>query len=110
MDKCHDLNQIYAMTKSTPHHMELVNALESTTDGDAISLTTKEMHRPYLPRSASIIIKVFGKKLSYVYLKSKLQDLWNPIEPLTLIDLGNNFRTVKFKLEASMNKVLREGP
>ncbi|KAK4713629.1 hypothetical protein R3W88_019536 [Solanum pinnatisectum] len=51
-----------------------------------------------------------GKKITHSYLKSNLTDLWNPIEPLILIDLGCEFYIAKFNKHESMNKALYEGP
>ncbi|KAK4733789.1 hypothetical protein R3W88_008050 [Solanum pinnatisectum] len=57
-----------------------------------------------------MIVKVFGKKITYTYLKNKLVDLWKPSEPLTLIDLGCEYFIAKFSNQASLHKALHEGP
>lgn len=75
-----------------------------------IHLTKEDKRRLYLPWSASLVVKFFGKRLLYAYLRNKLQDLWNPSEPLTLIDLGNDYHIVKFRAEENKNKILHEGP
>lgn len=67
-------------------HMEV---RDNKKDG-TIHLTIEDKRRLYLPWKAFVIVKVFGKRLPYVYLRNKLQDLWKPSEPLTLIDLGND--------------------
>lgn len=49
-------------------------------------------------------------KIPHQLLRAKVAQLWKPIEPLILIDLGWDFFVVKFRLEKSMNKILIEGP
>lgn len=56
------------------------------------------------------IVKLFNKRLVRNYLRMKLTDLWKPTEPLTLIDLWNDFYTVKFNCPKNMRKVLHGGP
>ncbi|XP_016565009.2 uncharacterized protein LOC107863556 [Capsicum annuum] len=53
-----------------------------------------------------LIVKVFNKKLAHNYLKIKLTELWKPSEPLTLIDLGNDFYIAKFNNPDNMQKEL----
>lgn len=79
-------------------------------DEGIVHLTTKDKQRLYHPWRASVIIKVFEKRIPYAYLRNKLQDLWKPFEPLTLIDLGNDYHVEKFHTEVDRNKVLHEGP
>lgn len=77
---------------------------------DVIHLSKKELYRIYQPWINSVIIKVFGRKVPYIYLKQKLQDLWKSSKQVTLINLGNDYHVVKFQSEANKNKVLHEGP
>lgn len=48
--------------------------------------------------------------MGHLTLKQKLQNLWKPTEPLSLIDLGNDFYLIKYQKEEKMNKALHEGP
>lgn len=50
------------------------------------------------------------KKISHQFLKSKLIELWQPNEPLILIDLGYNYFIVKFIKGENSNKALHGGP
>lgn len=85
--------------------------MEGQEDEDGIiQLSQEDKRRLYLPWCTSVIIKVFGKKFPYVYLKNKLQDLWRLSEPVTLIDLGNDYHIAKFTAEANKNKVFHGGP
>ncbi|XP_019251424.1 PREDICTED: uncharacterized protein LOC109230374 [Nicotiana attenuata] len=74
-----------------------------------IPLSTENKARLYSPWKYSIIVKVFGRKVSYLTLKQNLQQLWKPTEALALIDLGNDF-LIKYQKEESMTKSLHEGP
>lgn len=78
--------------------------------GDAINLSEEDKERIYAPWKFSVIVKVFNKKLAHSYLKIKLTELWKPTEPLTLIDLGNDFYVAKFNNPDNMHKDLHEGP
>ncbi|KAK6784382.1 hypothetical protein RDI58_017837 [Solanum bulbocastanum] len=49
-----------------------------------IILSIEEKERIYLPWKNSIILKLFGRKISHNYLKTKLTELWRPIEPLKM--------------------------
>ncbi|KAG5571805.1 hypothetical protein H5410_061571 [Solanum commersonii] len=75
-----------------------------------IILSIEGKERIYLPWKNSIIVKLFGRKISYNYLKTKLTELWRPIEPLILIDLGCDLFIAKFNKIENANKVLHEGP
>lgn len=61
-----------------------------------ISLALVEKERLYAPWKHSVIIKIFGRKLTHQYLKTKLMDLWASNSLFALIELGLNFYTVKF--------------
>ncbi|KAM3322202.1 hypothetical protein P3S67_003353 [Capsicum chacoense] len=76
----------------------------------SIALSNEERTRIYWPWKHSIIIKCVGKKFNHNYLKVKLADLWKLEEKLVLIDLGDEFFTVKLALEESQKKILHLGP
>lgn len=46
----------------------------------------------------------------HTLLRNKLSELWDPREPLILIDLGSDYHIAKFNLEENTNKVLHESP
>lgn len=53
-----------------------LDAVEGKWDKDGvIQLTQEDKRRLYLPWYTFVIVKAFGKKLPYIYLKNKLQDL-----------------------------------
>lgn len=85
--------------------------LETREDESHITLTTKEKKKKiYTPWNFSVIIQVFGKKLSHVYLKRKLTTMWRLTEKITLIDLGYEYFIVKLLKEENAQKILQQGP
>ncbi|XP_075109000.1 uncharacterized protein LOC142180812 [Nicotiana tabacum] len=50
-----------------------------------------------------------GKRLVHHYLKKKLYDLWKINENFPLIDLGEDYYTVKLAREENMTKILHNG-
>lgn len=79
-------------------------------DDNTIPLSLEDKNRLYLPWKFSVIIKLFGKRMSHQYLKSKLKDLWKVSEELLLIDSRFDYFIVKFLKEESMQKALHNGP
>lgn len=75
-----------------------------------IPLSVDEKKRLYKPWEKSLIIKVFGRKVGYRYPLLKLTTMWSLTKDLTLIDLGNDFYLIKFKLDDNYIKVLHGGP
>ncbi|KAB5531794.1 hypothetical protein DKX38_018464 [Salix brachista] len=57
----------------------------------------------------AIIIKLMGRPLTYNFLREQLLRRWKLKEPITLIDLENNFLIVKFLLDEDMKYVLTGG-
>lgn len=78
--------------------------LETVEDDSLISLSEEDKRRMYLPWSFSMIIKVFGKKLSHVYLKNKLATLWRLSEEITLIDPRHEYYILKLLKEENAQK------
>ncbi|XP_019252867.1 PREDICTED: uncharacterized protein LOC109231679 [Nicotiana attenuata] len=75
-----------------------------------IPLSHDDKKRLYLPWRYSVIIKVFKRKMSHHFFRSKLIELLKPSEQLISIDLGWDFYIVEFSLEENMVKVLHLGP
>lgn len=75
-----------------------------------IPLSVDEKKRLYKPWEKSLIIKVFGRKVGYRYPLLKLTTMWSLTKDLTLIDLGNDFYLIKFKLDDNYIKVLHGRP
>ncbi|KAK6789819.1 hypothetical protein RDI58_013619 [Solanum bulbocastanum] len=78
--------------------------------GLIFSSLKKKKQRIYKPWTYSIIIKIFGRKLSHIYLKQRLAAMLKVSEKIILIDLGHNYYIVKFLKEENLHKTLQRGP
>ena len=58
----------------------------------------------------SLIVKVFGRKVGFHFLHSRIMQLWKPAGRLDCIDLENDFYLCKFGLVEDFEKVLKGGP
>ncbi|XP_019251301.1 PREDICTED: uncharacterized protein LOC109230234 [Nicotiana attenuata] len=90
--------------------MDVTEPMKKATTLKQINLTAEDINRMYSPWKFSIIIKLISKRLVHHYLKKKLQDLWKINENLPLIDLGEDYYTVKLAKEENMIKILHNGP
>lgn len=97
MDKNPDLNMTY-------HQRQGKGIEETDVNTDSILLSKDEMHRIHEPWRHSIIVKLFGKRVTHQFLRNKLIELWKSTEPLILIDLRCDFYIVKFSLQEKTNK------
>ncbi|XP_019234667.1 PREDICTED: uncharacterized protein LOC109215103 [Nicotiana attenuata] len=75
-----------------------------------IILSEDDKQRMYNPWKYSLIIKLMGKRIVHHYLKRKTQELWKIDENYPLIDLGEDYYTVKLMKEESMTRILHNGP
>lgn len=55
-------------------------------------------------------LKLFKKKLAHNYPRTKLVELWKPSEPLTLVDLENDYYIAKFTNQENIQMALHGGP
>lgn len=67
----------YATSQHSSQDMEMEedehNLDQDDNENDShIILTTEEKRRIYMPWNFSVIIKIFGKKLSHIYFRKKL--------------------------------------
>lgn len=85
---------------------EIINTYNSPT---FIPIDSEEKKRLYQPWVHALIIKLFGRKIGYKYLLSKLSAIWKSNEAIVLMDLGNDFYLILFTLEASYKKALYDG-
>nr|XP_016467815.1 PREDICTED: uncharacterized protein LOC107790404 [Nicotiana tabacum] len=81
-----------------------------TYDDTFIPITSTDKTRLYEPWKYSIIVKIFGKRITHQIMHDKLMSLWKPTEALPLIDLGSDFFLIKFQREENMHKALHGGP
>ncbi|XP_016579118.2 uncharacterized protein LOC107876779 [Capsicum annuum] len=104
------LNKVESLNDSHLNHYNGKMPLNSGESEDTINLSNEDRERIYAMWKFSVIFKLFKKRLAHNYLKTKLTDLWKPSEPLTLVDLGNDYYIAKFTNPDNMQKALHGGP
>ena len=62
------------------------------------------------PWSTSLIVKVFGRSVGYVFLVNKLKFLWKAYGNVSCVDLGEGFFLIRFDSRNSFEEVLKGGP
>lgn len=75
-----------------------------------VPLTAEDKKRNYQKWSKAIIVKVYGKTVSYRLLCRKLNELWNPIESLQIMDLGIDFFMINSQKHENYTTTLHKGP
>ena len=84
---------------------------DSLCDGfAAVALSKKDKERIRAPWTSSLIVKSFGRSLGYMFLLSKIRELWRPSGRTDCIDLGHDFFLIKFECKEDIDKVLKGGP
>ncbi|XP_061363787.1 uncharacterized protein LOC133307312 [Gastrolobium bilobum] len=80
-------------------------------DGSVRFRCTKEAkQRLRSPWKNAIIVKLLGKKVGVMYMKTKLESLWSKLGSIVVADLGNDFFSVKFSSVEDLNLALTGGP
>lgn len=74
-----------------------------------LPIDLEEKRRLYKPWEKSLILKVFGRRVGYLFLLMKLQQLWKLNKEVKLMDLGNDIYLVRFQYDINYSKVLHEG-
>lgn len=75
-----------------------------------IPISSNEKIRLYAPWQQTVITKLVGKRVGFMFLRNKLKTLWNLNEDLNLIDLGENYYLIKFTNTKNYVKVMHQGP
>ncbi|OMO73564.1 hypothetical protein COLO4_27014 [Corchorus olitorius] len=73
----------------------------------SFSLSSEERNR-VRERWASLIVKVYGKKVGYRFLSQKLKDMWEIQKQPLVVDLGHEFFLLKFHFAEDLNFVIKE--
>lgn len=95
-------------------HMEVEfdsdDAILKLQEGIAVvkhSRTDKQRIRA--PWAKALIVKVYGRSVSYNFIQARLQSLWKLVGSLDWVDLGKEFYLVRFSLEEDHAAVLEKG-
>ncbi|PKI66264.1 hypothetical protein CRG98_013345 [Punica granatum] len=75
-----------------------------------ISFSNEQVKRFCAPWWGSLIVKVLGRRVGYMYLKKPLDFLWRPKRDMKLIILGCDFLMVKFEREDDRQVAISDGP
>ncbi|RYQ79455.1 hypothetical protein Ahy_Scaffold6g108202 [Arachis hypogaea] len=67
----------------------------------------KERWKPWW---RSLIVKLMGRKVGYVTMKRRIENMWGRLGELDVIDLGNNYYLVKFYAQEDLDATLVDGP
>ena len=62
------------------------------------------------PWSKALIVKVYGRTISFGYLTFKINTLWSLRAKMDCMDFGKDFFLIKCNDNEDYDKVLREGP
>jgi hypothetical protein len=84
---------------------------EPPVEGEVVIKFSRELKsRIRAPWSASLIVKVFGRSVGYMFLVNELKALWRATNGFSCVDLGLGFFLVKFENHDDFEEVLRNGP
>lgn len=75
-----------------------------------VRLTRKEKTRLRRPWRQTLIVKVWGRSVSYNYLLRRLRTIWHPKAGMELIAIENDFFLVKFASMEDYSFAKYEGP
>ncbi|KAK9996644.1 hypothetical protein SO802_021330 [Lithocarpus litseifolius] len=76
----------------------------------AVNLSPEVKRRIRAPWLRALIVKVYGRKVGYNFLLSRIIALWKPTGKIDCVDLGNEFFLVRFSGKEDYNAVLEKGP
>jgi hypothetical protein len=80
-------------------------------EGEVVIKFSKELkQRIRAPWNTSLIVKVFGRSVGYMFLVNKLKSLWRMAGNFSCVDLGLGFFLVRFDSCDGFEHVLKAGP
>ena len=80
-------------------------------DGEVVIRFTRDLKQKIrAPWSTSLIVKVFGRSVGYVFLVNKLKVMWKAFGNFSCVDLGEGFFLIRFDSRTSFEEVLKGGP
>ncbi len=80
-------------------------------DGEVVIKFSRDLkQRIRDPWSSSLIVKVFGRSVGYVFLVNKLKSMWKAAGNFSCVDIGMGFFLVKFDSKSGFEEVLKGGP
>ncbi|KAG5253172.1 receptor protein [Salix suchowensis] len=79
-------------------------------DCPVIKISSEEKKRIRAPWQQTLIIKLMGRKVGYMFFMQRLRNMWKLRGDFTLTDLGNEFYLAKFANPEDREHVLFGGP
>ena len=87
------------------------NEDEPPGDGEVVIKFSRELkQRIRDPWSSSLIVKVFGRSVGYVFLVNKLKNMWKVAGNFSCVDIGMGFFLIRFDSRSGFEEVLKGGP
>lgn len=103
--------QAFDLSEALESNVESGDEMVDLREGVAtvkLSSTTKQCIRA--PWSKALIVKVFGRKVGFNYLHSKLLSMWKPVGKMDCVDLEERYFLTRFALKEDHDSVLRKAP
>jgi hypothetical protein len=83
---------------------------EPPEDGEVVIKFSRELkHRIRAPWSSSLIVKVFGRSVGYVFLMNKLKTMWKVAGNFSCVDIGMGFFLIRFNSRSGFEEILKGG-
>uniref|UniRef100_A0A2N9G3W3 CCHC-type domain-containing protein n=1 Tax=Fagus sylvatica TaxID=28930 RepID=A0A2N9G3W3_FAGSY len=80
-------------------------------DGEVVIKFPRELKQKIkAPWCTSLIVKVFGRSVGYVFLVNKLKIMWKSSGNFSCVDLGLGFFLIRFETKEGFEEVLKGGP
>ena len=103
--------QAFGFDCSMQEDVESDNEEVSDQDGDIrIGFSKEEKMRMRAPWQKALIIKTFGRRMTFSFLVERIRKMWNPCGGMDCIDLGYDYYLVKFELMEDVDTILKGGP
>lgn len=84
---------------------------ENPHEGSArVRFSKEEKARIKAPWQHALIIKPFGTKVGFLFLDSKIRNMWNLVGRMDYIDLGLDYFLVNFELAKDVDNILKGAP
>ena len=99
--------QAFSFDKKEIDDVKSNSEFEEISEGLAqVKLSKETKARIRAPWTKALIVKVFGRTISYNYLTFKINALWKPAARMDCVDLTKDYFLIKFSDNADYDKVL----
>ena len=103
--------QAFGFECSMQEDVESNNEEDSDQDGNIrVGFSKEEKMRMRAPWQKALIIKTFGKRMTFSFLVERVRKMWSPCGGMDCIDLGYDYYPVKFELAEDVDSILKGGP